>query len=57
MGKYRLSKEIIVKMYPNVDFDYLVYTQEGQEDQDELVLNYHIDKLFKEIEDIVKKIC
>ncbi|CAM3131678.1 PAAR-like protein [Streptobacillus felis] len=45
-GRYELSRLKIEEKFPNTDFDYLVYTEEGHIMQDELVIIY-----FKELVD------
>lgn len=53
-GRYLLSKSDIEKI-ENVDFNYLIYTNEGHEKQDELVLKYHRDVLINEIKDLIEE--
>ena len=61
-GRYAMSKGMIEEIYENVDFDYLLYTGEGNKEQDELIMKYFTSKLYNDNkvinwEEIKKSIC
>ena len=55
IGRYRMSKELLEKLNYNIDFDYILFTNEGHMEQDELVIKYHKDILINEINDLINE--
>lgn len=52
-GRYGLSKGIIEDIYENVDYDYLLYTSEGNKEQDELIIKYFTSNLYTDNKDLI----
>lgn len=54
IGRYLLSKDDIKLIDPSIDTGFLVYTGEGHEKQDELVIYYHKNILLNDLKDIME---
>ncbi|WP_068268268.1 PAAR-like protein [Caviibacter abscessus] len=54
IGRYLLSKENINLIDPSIDLGFLIYTGEGHEKQDELVIYYHKNILLHDLKDIME---
>ena len=52
-GRYAMSKGIIEEIYENVDFDYLLYTGEGNKEQDELIIKYFTSQLYNANKELI----
>lgn len=54
-GRYAMSKGMIEEIYENVDFDYLLYTGEGNKEQDELIIKYFTSQLYNDNKELIDK--
>ena len=55
IGRYKMKKDEIYLVEPNVDLSYLLHCEEGRIKQDEIVLKYDKYVLLKELKDILEK--
>lgn len=55
IGRYKMKKDEIYLVEPNVELSYLLHCEEGRIKQDEIVLKYDKYVLLKELKDILEK--
>lgn len=55
IGRYHLNKLEIYSLEPNIELGYLLYCEEGYQEQDRLVIYYDKYVLAKELKDIFEK--
>lgn len=56
IGRYKMSKQNILSINPNIDINELLYTKEGHKIQDNIVMKYHANNIWKYIKKWAKEL-